>query len=302
MAGRLFKKAKVGSYERRKAKWGYVFILPWFAYFCVFTAYPFLFGIAVSFTDYSLRGISAVGFFNFERISRDPAFFRSLRATFIYVVMYIPGCLGLSLAVANTLRHWGGKVNAVVKAIAYIPGVTSTVALTLSLRFIFHPSLGIATAFFKLIGISHFSLFDSVFTSMPVLGLILVFVNIGQPIILYSAAMNSIPVTYYEAAEIDGASGRTQFWRITLPLLHQTTTFIMITCTIGMLQVFVIPYLMTGGGPQYRTSSLLMMVYTAAFQNNNFGYASAVGVVLFGIAVVVAAFMFRIMKRDIIEY
>jgi multiple sugar transport system permease protein len=290
------------SLANRKIKWGYIFILPWFAYFCVFTVYPFLFGIVVSFTDYSLRGISTIGLFNYAAIPRDPAFFRSVRAMFMYVLISIPGIICLALAVSNALRSWGGRMNAVFKAIIYLPGVTSAVALTISLKFIFHPSMGMAGAFFNAIGMPSFSLFDSMFTSMPVLGLILILVNTGQPVILYAAAMNSIPITYYEAAEIDGAPRGVQFFKITLPLVHPTTTYIVITGIIGMMQVFVIPYLMTGGGPQYRTSTLLIMVYNAAFQNNNFGYASAVGVVLFIITSIIAAFMFRNMRRETIEY
>jgi multiple sugar transport system permease protein len=290
------------SYERNKVKWGYIFILPWFIFFLVFTAYPFLYGIGVSFTDYSLRGISKTGFFNFAAIPKDPAFFRSVRGTFIYVLITIPGFICVAMAVSNALRSWGGRMNAVFKAIIYLPGVTSAVAFTISLKFIFHPSMGFASAFFNALGMGRFSLFDNMFTAMPVLGLILIMVNIGQPVILYAAAMNAIPITYYEAAELDGAPRFIQFFRITMPLIHPTTTYIAIVNIIGMLQVFVIPYLLTGGGPQYRTSTLLMMIYNAAFQNNNFGYASAVGVILFIITSIMAAFMFKAMRRETIEY
>ena len=124
----------------------------------------------------------------------------------------------------------------------------------------------------------------------------------GTNLIVYCAAINSIPNTYYEAAEIDGARKSTQFFRITIPMLHSTTIYAIVTSTIATLQIFIIPQLMTGGGPNYTSSSLLILIYNSAFINQKFGYASAIGVVLFTITAIVAFIQFKITKRENIEY
>ena len=288
-----------------KTAWAMCFLAPWFIYFAVFTAFPFLYGIYVSFTNYSIAGIQNirfVGLENFFAIPKDPAFWRSIVATLGFAALVIPLTVALSLWVANLLQCYGTKMNGFMKVFIYLPGVACQAALVSAWKFIFAPGAGIISSLFKSLGLSTFSLFDSALTSIPVLSLIIVLANLGQPIILYSAAMNSIPITYYEAAEIDGASRRKQFFSITLPLLQSANTFVIVTTTIGMFQIFIVPYLMTGGGPQYRTSTLLLMVYRSAFQNGSFGYASAVGLVLFLLTAVVAAFQFYMMKRDLVEF
>jgi multiple sugar transport system permease protein len=232
----------------------------------------------------------------------DPAFVKSLVATLFYAVIIIPLSIILSLWIANALRYHGPKMNAFSKAVFYLPGVTCTTALVIVWKFLVSPSIGIFGTLFKAIGMPQYSLFDRPSTAIPTLSLLIVFCGLGQLIIIYAAAMNGIPDSYYEAAELDGASRGQQFFRITLPLINSTSTYILITETIGVLQIFVVPYLMTGGGPQYKTSTLLLMIYKGAFQNSSFGYASAVGVVLFIITAFVAAIQFKLMKTDSVEY
>jgi len=291
--------------QHRKTIWAALFLLPWFVFFCIFTVYPFVFGIYVSFTNFSLAGVQNihfVGLDNFKAILDDPAFVRSIIATISFAAIIIPCTIVFSLWIANILQRYGNKMNALTKVAVYLPAVTCQAALVVVWKFIFAPHAGVVAGLLKTAGLPLFSLFDSAVTSIPVLSLIVITATLGQPLILYSAAINNIPVTYYEAAELDGASRMQQFFQITLPLLQSANTFVIITTTIGVMQVFVVPYLMTSGGPQYTTSTLLLMIYKSAFQNGSFGYASAVGLVLFLITAVIAAFQFRIMRRDLVEY
>lgn len=288
--------------ERRKSRWAYVFLAPWLLAFLIFNAYPLFYGIYVSFTNFTLGSRQWIGLQNYKKILQDYAFWRSLLATFAYSLIVIPLQVFLPLWAANTLRPHGRKFNTLTKMLLYLPGVTCSVALVLSWKFAFAPNTGLLAQVMAKLGVYHVSVLDNARLSVPILAILIVLCNLGANLIIYCAALDSIPDTYYEAAELDGASRGQQFRNITMPMLHPTIVYVFITSTIAALQIFVIPQLMTGGGPNYTSSTLLMLIYNSAFTNNQFGYASAIGVVLFLITAAIAFFQFRITKRDSIEY
>lgn len=295
-------KRKMSELEVRKAKWGYVFLLPWFAMFCVFYAYPLFYGIYVSFTDFTLGGKTWIGLANYKKIVQDYAFWRSLLAMGTYAILVIPLQVFLPLWMANVLQRHGPKFNTAAKLLTYLPGVTCSVALVLSWKFMLDPNFGILATILRWCGVTGFSIFNSANTAIPVLSVLIVFCNLGNNLIIYSAALNAIPQDFYEAAELDGATRSQQFRKITMPLVHPTIVYVLITATISALQIFVIPKLLTSGGPNYTTSTLLMQVYDTAFSNNQFGYASAIGVILFILTAIVAVIQFRVTKRESVEY
>lgn len=296
------KNRRMSKLEARKAKWGYVFLLPWFAMFCVFYAYPLFYGIYVSFTDFSLGSKTWIGLANYKKIVQDYAFWRSLLAMGAYAILVIPMQVFLPMWMANVLRNHGPKFNTAAKLLTYLPGVTCSVALVLSWKFMLDPNFGILATILRWCGVTGFSIFNSAKMAIPVLSILIVFCNLGNNLIIYSAALNAIPMDYYEAAELDGATRSQQFRKITMPLLHPTMVYVLITATIAALQIFVIPKLLTSGGPNYTTSTLLMLVYDTAFSNNQFGYASAIGVILFILTAIVAVIQFRVTKQETVEY
>lgn len=286
----------------RKEKWGYLFLIPWFCFFLVFTVYPFLYGFKVSFYDFTISKSRFIGLDNYIEAFGNQAFWRSLCATFQYAVIILPVTVIVSLWIAKVLSVRGKKLNAFSKAVFYLPAVTNQVTLVIVWNFLFSPTFGLVAGIFRTLGLTPVSWFDSSATAIPLLALLICTYGLGQPVILYTAAINGIPDCYFEAAKIDGATDNQIFFKVTLKLLHSTTTYILITSTIGMLQVFAVPYLMTNGGPNHRTSTLLMLVYTSAFQNGSFGYASAIGVVLFFITAAIAFLQFRLMRQETVEY
>lgn len=286
----------------RKAKWGYIFLIPWFLVFAVFYAYPLIYGIFVSFTDYSLKGMNYIGVENYIGLFKDYAFWRSLLAMFLYCLIVVPLRTIIPLWAANTLRPHGKGFTTLTKLLIYLPGVVCTSALVISWKFMLAPGTGIVSELLKRVGFGDISLLDSATTSIPILSLLIAFSNMGTNLIVYCAAINSVPDTYYEAAELDGASKGKQFRRITIPMLHPTIIYVLVTSTIASLQIFVIPQLMTGGGPNYTSSALLMLIYNSAFINYKFGYASAIGVVLFVITAIIAFIQFKVTNRETIEY
>lgn len=286
----------------RKARWGYFFLIPWFLVFVTFYAYPLFYGIFVSFTDYSLKSMNFVGLSNYSGIVQDYAFWRSLFAMFLYCLIVVPLRTMVPLWAANTLRPHGNGFTTTTKLLIYLPGVVCTSALVISWKFMLAPGTGIISEVLRRIGFGDVSLLDNAKTSIPILSLLIAFSNMGTNLIVYCAAIDAVPDTYYEAAELDGANRTMQFWSITVPMLHPTIIYVLVTSTIASLQIFVIPQLMTGGGPNYTSSALLMLIYNSAFINYKFGYASAIGVVLFSITAVIAFIQFRVTKRETIEY
>ena len=235
--------------QRRKAKWGYVFLIPWLLVFAVFYAYPLAYGSIISFTDSKLGSTTYIGLRNYGKILRDYAFWRSLLAMLAYVVIAVPVIVFVPLCAANALRRYGKKFNTAAKLLMYLPGVTCSVALILSWKYMFDPNVGMLRSVLGLFGVTKVSVFDSARTAIPIMSLLAACTNFGANLIIYCAALDAIPNDYYEAAELDGASKRRQFISITIPLLNPTIVYVFITATIGALQIFVIPQLMTGGGP-----------------------------------------------------
>lgn len=292
----------ISELTRRKAKWGYFFIAPWVLVFCVFYLFPLIYGIAVSFTDYNLKGMNFVGIQNYVKIFDDYAFWRSLFGTLRYAIISLPVQIGITLWIANTLRTCSQRVNTIVKLLIYLPGVVCSVAMVVVWNFLFMPNSGLVNRFLELFGVTNISIFDNASISIPVIAVLVALTNLGQNTVIFCGAINAIPVEYYEAAELDGANRRKQFFNITLPLLHQTLVYVLITNSIGALQIFVVPMLLTGGGPNYASSTLLMMIYNNAFTLQRFGYASALGVILFVAAGIIAIIQFKVTHQDAVEY
>ena len=288
--------------KKQKAKWGYIFLIPWFALFIMFYAYPLIYGVLISFTDSSLTGTSFIGLDNYHSILSDYAFWRSLWAMLAYCAIVIPLRTFIPLWIANTLRPHGKGFGTMTKLLVYLPNVTCATALVITWKFLLTPGTGMVSELLRVLGLGDVSLLDSANTSIPILSLLVVFSNIGSSVIVYCAALNSVPGTYYEAADMDGAGHARKFFSITIPLLRPTIIYILVTSTIASLQIFVIPQLMTGGGPNYTSSTLLMLIYNSAFIKIKFGHASAIGVILFVLTALIALIQFRTTQRESIEY
>ena len=287
---------------RSRSKAAYIFLLPWAVLFLIFTLYPLVYGIYVSFTDFTLAGKTFIGLDNYKAIFSDQAFAPSLVANVFYAAVAIPLTIIISLLVANALIRFGKGFNTFTKLAFYLPGVISSTALVLTWKYLVAPQSGYLIWISNTFDIPMASLLENPIASIPIMAVMVAIFNFGQAVILYSAAINSIPVSYYEAANIDGATRHQQFFSITIPMLHQTTLFILVTSTIAIMQLFVVPYLITNGGPQNKSSTVLLMIYKSAFQNGQYGYASAIGILFFILLSIVAFFQFKIMKRDTIEY
>lgn len=280
---------------------GYLFILPKFILFTIFVAIPIVWSFAVSFQEYRIFDTVWVGFENFREALDDPVFWRSLRNTAHYAIFVMPANVIIALVLASLINPLGRRPQTFYRAAFYLPTVASTVVLAMVWRWIFQTRFGLFNYFLGLVGIDPVNWLHSSATAMWSVILMAVLTPPGVGLILYLAAMASIPETLYEAAVIDGATAFTRWWRITLPLLKPTTLYLMIVSTIGSFQVFDQVMLMTQGGPGYATTTIVHRIYTAAFRDFRFGYAGAMALVLFAIIISLALVQYKVVSSDV-EY
>lgn len=285
--------------EKKKAPWGYVFLLPWLIIFSIFYAFPLVYGIYVSFFDYNLMGMEFAGIDNYLDMFQNYRFWRSMAGMFRFAIVQLPLQVFIPLWVANVIKDHGKGFTNFTKVMVYLPGVLCNQALIMVWKFIYNPEYGFFSEILQTItGDDRFSIWNDPNWAIPLISVMVVLSSLGGNTIIYSAALNGISPDYYDAAELDGATRSQQFTKITIPLVKPTILYCLITGTIASLQIFVVPKLMTGGGPDYMTSTLLMMIYNYGFVDKKFGYASAVAVILFIITSIAAVIQFRMNKNS----
>lgn len=287
--------------RRRSLLWhetrdAYLFILPWILGFLLFLAGPMLASLAISFTRWEIVTPSQfVGLDQYARLARDDRLFLSLWNTAYYVFLGVPLHLFLALlaALAVNINLRGIRL---YRTLFYVPSLTPAVANAILWLWIFHPQWGLANAALELLGLPPLFWLQDPRLAKPAF-IIMSWWTIGGQMVILLAGLKGIPVTFYEAAEIDGASAWGRFWRITLPLLTPALFFNLIIAIIGAFQVFTAAYIMTEGGPNYATLFYLLYLYRMAFENFRMGYASAMAWVLFLIILAFTALQFRLSNR-----
>ncbi len=277
----------------------YLFLTPWLLVFAVFVVFPFAYGFSVSFLSFDYVNKSFVGLANYRNLLSDAKFLRSILATLKMVAIILPSTVIFSLWVAHTIHNRTKHLQSATKIAFYLSAIVSEVALVIVWKWVFNPGYGLSATITDFLGVQRLNWLGDVNLALPLVSLLVLTFTVSQPIILYSAAMGNIPIMYYESADIDGASKWIKFVKITLPLLKPTTTFVLITTTIANLQIFAVPYLLTAGGPEFGTTTILLMIYRNAFEYSKYGYASAMGIVLFLIIAIFATFQFKLTKSDI---
>ena len=272
--------------------------------FGVFLALPILASFALSFTSFGLRdlenpiGTTFVGLENYTRPVRDPTFWKSLVNTAYFVVVGVPLTLAVGLVIANALNRGITRFRTVFRVGYYLPVITSIVAIAVVWRFLLNPDVGLINMLPRRASAStartgsptrrsrcpRSSRWPSGGTS-------------ASPWSCSSPGCRRSRVLY-EAASIDGA-GRWQAFRyVTLPMLRPTILFMLVITTIGYLQLFEEPFVMTDGGPLDATLSVTMYMYQQGFEFFHQGYASAIAYVLFVIVAIVAFLQFRFLRSD----
>ena len=276
------------------AKIAYVFIAPYVLFFTIFRIIPTVYGIVLSFGKYSLAGeLSFLGLDNYRKLIEDDLFWNSLKVTGIYAAIAMPLTIVISLAMAQ-LCNRALRGIAFFRALYFLPAVTAPVLSGLVFIWIFSER-GPINALLGLFGLGGSSWLQNSALVLPALALVSAWMNFGYNMLILLAGMLAIPEEYYEAASLDGATAWQRFTRITLPQLKPALFFVLVLETVKSFQTFDTIYVMTGGGPVRSSYNLTYMIYDQGFGYINFGYASAVGVVL-----LVITLIFSLIQRRLV--
>ncbi|QKW52887.1 carbohydrate ABC transporter permease [Streptomyces buecherae] len=303
----------------RHGKYGFIvgFLSLPLAIYAVFVISPFVQAIYYSFTNWS--GLSSdlqmVGFDNYRKLLDDDVFWHALRNNLVLLLVLPLVTLGMGLFFAFMLNVGGRRKGAVVsgvrgsslyKVVYFFPQVLSIAIVALIFQFAYNPNSGALNSFLSGIGL------DSVqpnWLGDPSLALwcvmaVMVWSNVGFYVVLFSAAMSTIPRDFYEAALLDGANRFTTFFRITLPLLWDTVQTGWVYMGILALDAFAVVQIMTvgPGGPDYSTEVLTWFVYTKGIRDGQAGYATALGVALLIVTMIFAAIVMRLGRRERLEF
>lgn len=289
--------------SKRKAKWkknlvAYSFILPNFLGFAIFTMIPVIFSIVLSFMKWDAASpMQFVGLKNFSHLFTDETFRISLLNTIYYTVGVVPLTMLLSLVLALLLNK-GIKGVTLFRGFFFFPYITSIVAIAVVWNMLFHPTMGPINQFLLAIGITNPPGWTaSTQWVMPAIIITSIWRFMGYYMVLYLAGLQGIPGELYEAATVDGANAWQKFKKITLPLLTPTSFFVSIMLIINSFKVFDLIKVMTDGGPGRASNVLVYDIYNEAFGNFNFGYSSAIAMVLFIVVLGITLIQFKFEEK-----
>jgi multiple sugar transport system permease protein len=263
---------------------GYLFVAPFVLFLVGIYAYPFFYAIYMSFFDYFFSAPGAevvrpfVGLANYANVLQDPLFHIAIRNVVIFLVINVPLTVAISMVLATALNA-AIPLRAFFRAAYYIPYITASVAAVGIWLWLFS-GFGLVD---KILGslAPNPSFLINAFLAMPIIALYVTWKGLGFYILVYLAALQTIPKELYEAAKVDGASRIASFFAVTVPGLRPATLLVVITAVITGANFFTEPYLLTGGGgPDNQTVSPVFLIYRFGIQQNHPGYAAAIGLLL----------------------
>ncbi|HTL29737.1 MAG TPA: sugar ABC transporter permease [Tepidisphaeraceae bacterium] len=284
--------------------WAYVFLSVAMAWSTLFLFYPLLKATGQSLTNFSLSASEStrwVGLANYRELLTDPYWWEAVLVTLIFVGGTLPVSVLVSLFLAMQILKQPPRVQTFFKAALYLPGVISPVVGAAVLKWIFHSGDGFANALLAKLGLPMQNWFGDPHLAMPVLIGMTWLGASGVGVIVYAAALGNIPRTYYEVAELDGATRFLTFANVTWPLIKPTTIFVTVTSLIGGFQIFAPALLITGGGPLRTTWFVNYHIYRTFYYQNEFAMASAMAIVLMLLIVFVSVLSYRWLATDV-EY
>lgn len=287
---------------RSKVTWkqsipGYLFILPQFVLFAIFYFYPIVDSFSISLYQTSLSGTKEfVGLGNYTRLFADEVFQKAVGNTLIYVVAIVVLTVVVGMFIAASIFDKSPRYVSLIRCSYYLPTIIGMVVMAMVWNFLLNPANGLINYLLRQAGAPISNLLGDRRTVLWVIIFVTFVLNLGQSVILFVAAMIGVPQDLFEAAEIAGANRFQRLWHVLIPSIRSTTLYIVVINVIAVLKMFVAVQLLTGGGPNNASTTMMYYLYTAAFKWNNTGLASAVGVLLFLVAILFLVPLFRILQ------
>lgn len=285
------------QYNQRTRLWGVAFVLPTLLFFAVFKYGPMLWAIELSFNSYDM--VSAphfVGLDNYRALLADPIFRETLLNTLFYIggSTILTTVAGLLLALAINTGIPGARY---CMTAMFLTNLMPIIAVCLVWRFLLHP-YGLVNQILQPFGFGRIDWLTNSSTAMPAIIMVTVWRFAPYFMVVFLAALLALPEDYYEAAELDGAGPFRRFFHITLPLLMPTIFFVVVVSALLCARIFLMPFLITGGGPGNATRVLSMLIYETGFSYLKMGQAAAISVVLFAIMLVFTTFQIKLFSRS----
>jgi multiple sugar transport system permease protein len=288
------------SVRAKQVVWAWSFLAVPVLFYAVIRFWPTLDAFWLSFTDWNLLGTpNFIGFRNYIRLVQDPLFWKVFGNTFLYLLIGTP----LSLLIAFVVAYQLDKVrfmHGFIRALYFLPFLTTAVAMAWVWRWFYQPvPIGVFNNALASIGLPQQPFLRSTVQALPAVLAPAIWSGLGFQVVIFMAGLRAIPISYYEAARVDGVSRWTILWEITLPLLKPTFVFLVVFSSIGFLRIFDQVYNITNndpGGPLNSTKPLVLMIYQTAFNAFDMGYASAQTVILFLVLLGISILQLRILR------
>jgi len=288
---------------RRETKTAYLFLLPSLIFFLGFVIYPMIMCVYTSLFDSTMgKDVQDVfiGLQNYSELFQDQIFLRAFKNTLLIVVVSVPIVCVFSLWVASVIYDLKEWATSAFRCIFYLPVVTGSVAVTVVWKWMFNNYYGIFNYLGKSLGVIEKNinwLGDERFALWCII-LILLTTSVGQPIVLYVSALGNVDQSLVEAASVDGATRNQIFWKIKWPQIMPTTLYILIITTINSFQCFALIQLLTSGGPNHSTDTIMYYIYYTCFKLYRYGYANAMGVVLAIVIAIISAVQYKLGQAE----
>ena len=240
-----------------------------------------------------------IGLANYKELWQDPIFLKALRNTIIIVVVSVPVTCIFSLWVASAIFNMSEGPLSFFRVVFYLPVVTGSVAVTVVWKWMYSNYTGIINYVLKSGGLitKNINWLGDPKYALACIIIILLTTSVGQPIVLYVSALGNVDNSLVEAAEVDGATNTQVFWKIKWAQIMPTTLYILVITTINSFQCFALIQLLTSGGPNHATDTIMYYIYYTAFTRFRFGYGNAMGVVLAIFIAILSAVQFRLAKE-----
>ncbi len=291
--------------RRRETITAYLFMLPALCFFAAFVVLPMIMGIVTSMFNYTMKNPVSketfIGLKNYKDLFHDSVFLRSMGNTFFLVVVTVPSVTLFSLWVSSVIYKMKPGWCSFFRCVFYLPVVTGTVAVVVVWRWMFDGYSGILNYLLKAVGLIDRNirfLGDTRFAIWCIITIMFT-TYVGQPIVLYVAALGNVDQSLVEAAQVDGANNMQVFWKIKWPQIMPTTLYIVVITTINTFQCFSLIQLLTSGGPSGSTNTVMYYLYQNAFSLYKYGYANSMGVILAIVIAILSAIQFKVMSKDV---
>ena len=281
----------------RETATSYLFLAPFLIFFVMFVVYPMFMCVYTSFFDATMGKEDVfIGFQNYKTLFQDEVFWVALRNTMIIVLVSVPVTCAFSLWVASVISRMHVAATSLFRCIFYLPVVTGSVAVTMVWKWMYNNYYGIINYLGTQTGLldENINWLGDPKYALGCIILILLTTSVGQPIVLYVSALDNVDKGMIEAAEVDGASRMQAFWRIKWPQMMPTTLYILVITTINSFQCFALIQLLTLGGPNNSTMTIMYYIYYNAFKLYKYGYGNAMGVILAIIIAILSAIQFKL--------